>query len=793
MIWANLAMLGFGGALLSVPVLIHFLMQPKPIEVDFPAMRFLKKKQMINRSRTRLRHLLLLLLRCILIGLLVMALAGPAVASQEFGKWLTFGGISFITALIGVVLALSMSSGSANKGLHGILGVFLAAMLLLSLWYGLKLFDSEDSGQLVGDDGEPVAALVVLDTSPTMQYELENETRLTKAKSIATWLVNRLPSGSQICVAAPDGDRGFFSVDGNAAARRIESLPTCFNPRTIPETLASAFPLVEESPLTRKEVYIISDLTRKGWSTSNDPAINRLIEQEAISLFVVDVGVDEPVDFRLGTLELSGRQITSNGTLIVKTNINRLGGAAQRNVRLSVEIPDNTRPVVSNGKTLFPEKSWKLTNLIDVFENGSSNVEFQFQETLAPGTYHGKVEIVGGDPLSIDDDQHFTFEVSSPWKALVVRPAETDSGLLESVLNAGGSFDTTVIDQSELESYKDFEKYSAVFLVDPAPLAEEGWTLLENFVDAGGGLGVFLGHNAATREGLPHPSFQTEACSRVLTGKLSNIFRCPDRLADPFVLSPRNLSHPVLSRFRAVSTSIPWPRYPVFNYWGIERDDLNEEFPTVDVVSYNNFEPAVLDRRIGSGRVLVMTTPVSELSRPRDRKAWNQKPLEPWVWFVIVRSMARHVVQADSDALEIRVGQVASLRNDLKKFPDSWNVFSPDPEKPPAKIAMVNNAVSYGNTNTPGHYRLKGVLDGPVLRGFSANIDPKTVDLTRVEPEEVDKVLGAGRYLLAKEQEEITRQQGQARKGREFYPLLMLMMFAAIVIEYLVSNRFYKH
>ena len=792
MIWANLAMLGFGGALLSVPVLIHFLMQPKPIEVDFPALRFLKKKQMINRSRTRLRHLLLLLLRCILIGLLVMALAGPAVASQEFGKWLTFGGISFITALIGVVLALSMSSGS-NKGLNGILGVFFAAMLLLAGWYGLKLFDTEDSGQLVGDDGEPVAALVVLDTSPTMQYELENETRLTKAKSIATWLVNRLPSGSQICVAAPDGDGGFFSVDGDAAARRIESLETCFNPRTIPETLAEAFPLVEESPLTRKEVYIISDLTRKGWSTSNDPAIERLIQQEAISLFVVDVGVDEPVDFRLGELELSGRQITSNGKLIVKTNINRLGGAAQRNVRLSVEIPDNTRPVVSNGKTLFPEKAWKLRELVDVFENGSSNVEFQFQETLAPGTYHGKVEIVGGDPLSIDDDQHFTFEVSSPWKALVVRPIGTSSGVLESVLSVGGSFDTAVIDQSELENFKDFEKYNVVFLVDPGPLAEESWTLLENFVDAGGGLGVFLGSNAATKEGLPDPSFQTEAASRVLTGKLSNIFRCPDRVAEPFVLSPQNLSHPVLSAFRSVSTSIPWSKYPVFNFWGLERDDKSEEFPTVDVASYNNFEPAIVERRIGSGRILVMTTPVSERSRPRGRKAWNQRPLQPWVWFVVVRAMARHVVQADSDALEVRVGQVASLRNDLKKFPDSWNVFSPDPEKPPAKIAMVNNAVSYGNTNTPGHYRLKGVLDGPVLRGFSANIDPKTVDLTRVEPEEVDNVLGAGRYLLAKEQEEITRQQGQARKGREFYPLLMLMMFAAIVIEYLVSNRFYKH
>ena len=172
MIWANLALLGFGGLMLSVPVLIHFLMQPKPIEVDFPALRFLKQKQMINRSRTRLRHLLLLLLRCILIALLVLALAGPSVASQSFGKWLTFGGISFMTAMIGLVLLFSISGG-ANKLLNTILGVFFGLMLLLAGWYGLKLFDKDASGQILGDDGEPVAALLVLDTSPTMQYELE--------------------------------------------------------------------------------------------------------------------------------------------------------------------------------------------------------------------------------------------------------------------------------------------------------------------------------------------------------------------------------------------------------------------------------------------------------------------------------------------------------------------------------------------------------------------------------------------------------------------------------------------
>ena len=792
MIWANLALLGFGGLMLSVPVLIHFLMQPKPIEVDFPAMRFLKQKQLINRSRTRLRHLLLLLLRCVLIALLVLALAGPAVASQEFGKWLTFGGISFIAAMVGLVLLFSMSSGGANRLLNGILGAFLALMLLLVGWYGLKLFDKDASGQILGDDGEPVAALVLLDTSPTMQYELENETRLQKGSSIATWIVNQLPSGSQVCVAAPDGDRAFFSPDQGAAGRRIESMKTCFNPQTIPEALANAFPLIEDSPLTRKEVYIVCDLTRKGWSPSSDPAINRLIADDSISLFVVDVGVDDPVDFRLGALELSGRQITSNGSLRIKTSINRLGGAAQRNVRLSVEMPDATRPVINNGKTLFPEKNWVLTNPVDIFENGNSNTVFQFEEELAPGVYHGKVEVLGDDPLSIDDEQFFTFEVATPWQALIVRPSVT-SDFLERVLNASGSFEKTIVDQNEFAEIQKLDDYDAIFLVDPKPLTDESWGALEAFVSDGGGLGVFLGHNAATNDGLPDPSFQTEAASRILTGKLSNQFRCPDRVRDPFLFSPQDFTHPILAPFREISTSIPWDRNPVFTFWGLERDDNGEEFPTVDVASYNNFEPAILERRIGSGRILVMTTPVSEPVNDGARKSWNQKWIEPRTMFAVVWGMTQHVVQADSDSLDVRVGQIASLRNDLKKYPDSWNLFSPDAEKPPSKVATVNGAVTYSHTDTPGHFRLKGILDGPVLRGFSANIDPATVDLTRVEPEDLDKVLGAGRYQLAKEQEDITRQQGQARKGREFYPLLMLMMFAAIVIEYLVSNRFYKH
>jgi len=79
-----------------------------------------------------------------------------------------------------------------------------------------------------------------------------------------------------------------------------------------------------------------------------------------------------------------------------------------------------------------------------------------------------------------------------------------------------------------------------------------------------------------------------------------------------------------------------------------------------------------------------------------------------------------------------------------------------------------------------------------MLRGFSANIALAATDLTRIGPDELDTFLGHERYQLARQKNEILRQQGTTRRGLEFYPLLMLMMMVVLAVEYLMSNRFYK-
>ena len=154
--------------------------------------------------------------------------------------------------------------------------------------------------------------------------------------------------------------------------------------------------------------------------------------------------------------------------------------------------------------------------------------------------------------------------------------------------------------------------------------------------------------------------------------------------------------------------------------------------------------------------------------------------------------MTAYLVQDDVESLNITVGQVASFDNDLRQFPESYQLFQPRADKPPTMLNSTANAVKYRFTDYPGHYRLKGIWSGsPLLRGFSVNLPESSTDLTRAELAELDGVLGVERYQLAKQRDEIQRQQGTARVGQEFYALLMLMMLVVFAVEYLMSNRFY--
>ena len=133
MFWANPLVLGIGTILLSIPIILHFMMQPKPKVLAFPALKFVREHEVTNRSRMRLRHLLLLLLRCLLILLMAAALAGPSVASRQFGQWLMVGGIGLTSLIVAIALAAAyFAARTRNWFLITVLAGLLAWLWLKS-------------------------------------------------------------------------------------------------------------------------------------------------------------------------------------------------------------------------------------------------------------------------------------------------------------------------------------------------------------------------------------------------------------------------------------------------------------------------------------------------------------------------------------------------------------------------------------------------------------------------------------------------------------------------------------
>src|SRR3954469_12366002 len=66
-----------GLAAIAVPVIIHLINRERKVVVEFPSLMFLQRIPYRSVRRQKIRHLLLLILRCLAVALLVAAFARP--------------------------------------------------------------------------------------------------------------------------------------------------------------------------------------------------------------------------------------------------------------------------------------------------------------------------------------------------------------------------------------------------------------------------------------------------------------------------------------------------------------------------------------------------------------------------------------------------------------------------------------------------------------------------------------------------------------------------------------------
>jgi hypothetical protein len=262
-----------GAALVAVPIVLHLIMRREPKHLVFPAMQFIQRREESNRRRLRLRHLLLLLLRCAGIVLLALALARPSLKSAGF----------------------------------------------------------------MGDQEAPIAAALVFDTGVRMDYQHENRTRLQAAQETALWLLPQLPAESEIAVVDRSSLAGTFAVDLAAARHRIERLATAASAQPWLDVVESALRLVQDSQKERKEIYLFTDLARGSWPPDAIERFrSRLEPYRDIAIYIIDVGVTNPQNFSVGDIRLSSQTVAERSSVRLRTELNRIGPSEQRDVAIYV-------------------------------------------------------------------------------------------------------------------------------------------------------------------------------------------------------------------------------------------------------------------------------------------------------------------------------------------------------------------------------------------------------------------------------------------------------------------------
>jgi hypothetical protein len=781
MAFVNLSLLA-GGIFVAIPVVLHLIMRQRPKPMVFPALRFIQQRRIANQRRLQLRHWLLLALRCLAIGLVALALARPSVTSAAISSWIAAGFLGTGALVAGLIAVVAFTRGLSKYVAMGAAAIG-ALLILATLFAGGRALAGRSP--VMGDQEAPVAAVLVIDTAPRMQYRHENQTRLEAAQKMAQWLIKQLPGDSEIAVADSRPGSGSFAVDRAAAAEAIERLRPAGTPRPLIEVLEGAVTLVKQKTQARKEIYVLTDLTQAAWKApeTTDPA-KLLKENENVLLYVIDVGAKEPRNFGLEGLTLPSDLLPAGADLTIETQARASGVGGERTVELLLETPDPTLPIIRDGKPVLPKLVRRGSQSVKLEPGGAQRVRFQVRG-LEPGIHQGQVRIIGEDGLALDDVRFFAVEVQPAWPVLIVTPPGVSPKYLVEALaprelreTGQARFSVETIEQSRLASHE-LADYRAIALLDPQPLTPGDWTKLAEFAERGGGVAIFLGHNAE-----PPGSFQDPAAMKVLGGKLTR----QTRTGGGIYLAPRSYDHPILGVFRQLDTNIPWDRFPVNFHWNL--DELGADARTL--VHFGSGKPAVVENRLGRGSVLVMTTPISDPARPAGYAAWNELATgeDAWPCFVLVNEMFVHLVESSQARLNLLAGETAVLPNDPADYPERYQLFTPLDQ--PQDVLAREGRVTVRFTDNPGAYRLRGQKGGPIVRGFAVNLGADSSDLSRLPPAKLDELLGKDRYQLARSQDEIDRAVGNDRIGSEFYPLLVVLLVVGLGLEHVLANRFYR-
>jgi hypothetical protein len=664
--------------LAAAPIIIHLLSKRRHRETEWAAMRFLLEAVRKNSRRLRIEQLILLAVRALIMILVVIALAQLLLEDLE--------------------------------------GLFRPR--------------------------QPAHKIIAIDASASMGLVSRDETLFERARQTARAIaeqgrpgdvfnlvrLSNIPPAVIVPNLAYEPAKVVEEIDQMQLPHGTASVPGCL------EKIAELLKLAPEVP--QKEVYLISDFQRTNWSggagTEDDVGLIKAVLKRidaAARVMLVDVGQIEAANVAVTSLESLESFVTPARPAPLRATIRNFGTERVTGRQLELVVDDK----------LVEQRTVDLAAGAETVENfsvpfaygGERRVQVRFQK----------------DALPLDDERCLVVPVKERVRVLCVNGGNARSATgkatdyLELALAPAGNsarpgggsdrsrIEPTVISEGELQGF-DLAGYDCVFFCNLRRFTEREAAVIEAYLQGGGGVVWSLGDQASADSYNQVLFRQGAGC---LPARLGDRQGDAEKRETSFEFDPGDFAHPIVAAFEGNPDA------------GLERTQtyayIQATVPTGSnsrvALAFDSGDPAIVERRFGRGRGILLTTSVDE--------QWGTWPLWP-SFLPLVHEIVHFAVGGRWGDRQKLVGEPLTEVFAATAIDVDVGVESPDGQTHLAHVVREESFSQfiYDHTSQSGVYSVN--FAHPVARSelFAVNIDPRESNLAKLVQEELAGELFAG-------------------------------------------------
>ncbi len=715
------SMLGWLAAA-AAPLLIHLWSRRRYQEVPWAAMRYLLAAMKAARRRTRLEQWLLLLVRTAIIVLVVLAAAEP---------YLEMGAVPFMPGV------------RSHR-------VFL------------------------------------LDGSYSMGYRPGETSRFEAAKELVARVVDESHQGDGFSlVLMCDPARALVDEPSFAPREFLAELDSLRQPHTRADLSGAAAHverLVEETrrrypKLTRQEIYILTDLGRTAWDPellgrSQTTTVRKRFQKlsEIADIHLIDLGEDEADNVAVSSLKMDQPFTIRGRNLSVRAEIRSFARSAT----------NQTVQLLVDGRNASEEEA-------SLDPGGSAAVELYHRfDTLGD---HVLQVTAPGDRLEIDNSRWLSVSVKPALRVLCIDGGSggtsgSASDFLVYALSPEASQSLTTMIAPEVAGESalvelDLHQYDCLFLVNVAQFTNSEARLLDAYLEAGGGIVIFLGDRVMAGR-----------YNQVLGGETpEGVDLLPARLgAEPITgrwqVNPLDYRHPIVEVFRGQERA-GLLTTPVETYFPLE---VPKDSSSRTVLSLNNAAPLVVERPVHRGRVILVGTSADV--------SWTPMPVLP-SYVPIVQELVAFAVADQQGRRNLLVGE--SIGATLPRIGGSTSVTIETPDNRSETIPLLLDEGAgnwtFPSTNLAGIYVATPVGTPDARQRFAVNVDPAEGNLAKItEPELRQGVFADAKLQLHTGWQRVADEPATVTvRSSGFAKTLLYFLLALLFVETYLARRFGHH